>query len=70
MVSLNDFQSFPSPGEFSICEKDGRICTMPTADLNMSKMSDHHVVREEAIQLLLSTVFMHTVISSKCSVAS
>lgn len=36
MVSLQDFKTYPGPGETSILEKDGRLSTMPKSELNIA----------------------------------
>lgn len=39
MVSLQNFPNLPKPGEVSICEKDGRICSLPINEINVSQIS-------------------------------
>lgn len=36
MVSLQDFSSLPLPGEVSICEQNGRLCTLPVSQINFA----------------------------------
>lgn len=39
MVSLQNFPNLPKHGEVSICEKDGRICSLPINEINVSQIS-------------------------------
>ncbi|XP_058442819.1 aladin-like isoform X2 [Malaya genurostris] len=36
MASLNAFPDFPSPGEITVCERGGRICSLPANEVNAS----------------------------------
>lgn len=44
MASLQDFKSYPGPGETSILEKDGRLSTMPVSEVHIGTY-EHPVVR-------------------------
>lgn len=45
MVSFQDFHSVPKQGEVSICERDGRLCTLPLSELNVSQYNLSTLVR-------------------------
>lgn len=37
MVSLQDFRSVPYAGNVSVCEKGGRLCTLPVTEVGVSR---------------------------------
>lgn len=39
MVSLQDFSSFPKPGEISLYEKDGQLCSLPVSEVDLTHLS-------------------------------
>ncbi|XP_037026602.1 aladin [Bradysia coprophila] len=39
MVSLQDFSYFPKPGEVSLYEKDGQLCSLPAAEIDLTNFS-------------------------------
>ncbi|KAJ6639090.1 Aladin [Pseudolycoriella hygida] len=39
MVSLRDFSSFPKPGEISLYEKDGQLCSLPAAEVDLTNFA-------------------------------
>lgn len=43
MVSLQDFKSYPGPGETSILEKDGRLSSMPVSEVQIGAY-EHPIV--------------------------
>lgn len=36
MVSLQDFHTLPKAGNVSICERDARVCSMPSSEVDLS----------------------------------
>lgn len=37
MVSLQDFRSVPYTGKVSVCERNGRLCTLPVTEVGVSR---------------------------------
>lgn len=43
MVSLQDFPNFPKPGEISLYEKDGQLCSLPATEIDLANFSAMNV---------------------------
>lgn len=58
MVSLQDFSNFPKPGEISLYEKDGQLCSLPASEIDLTNYSRTNVWMFSIIyaQILLNTI--------------
>lgn len=43
MVSLQDFSNYPKPGEISLYEKDGQLCSLPASEVDLTNFAGINV---------------------------
>lgn len=47
MVSLQDFSYLPKPGEVSLYEKDGQLCSLPASEIDLTNFSGSVCLNED-----------------------
>lgn len=62
MVSLQDFSNFPRPGEISLYEKDGQLCSLPASEVDLTNFSAINVRIDTTLLSIYKSIFANCIL--------